>query len=105
MSNLKGLLDSIHESVELSTDKELKNAVKLIIEVQNLSVDERDNIKAAFERGPLDDGDVTSKSGRDSLVEKGFMKKVIVKGEWGFNAVTYKGAYAYKLIKAGACKN
>lgn len=51
---------------------------------------------------PLFDGDVPSKSGRNSLLEKGYIAKVVVKGEDGFNACTHKGMWAHRLLEAGA---
>lgn len=99
---LADLLDVIHESVDLSSADELKRAVKLIIEVQAMDSGMRDCIRAAYLNGPIDDGDVPSKSGRDALLDSGYISKVVVKGEQGFNACTYKGSSAYKLIVAGA---
>lgn len=95
---LKDILNVLHESIELSSDKEIKEACKLIIEVQELRGAEIDCIYAAFKNGPLFDGDVPSKSGRDELISKGFMVKVVVKGKDGFNALTHKGAWAYRLL-------
>jgi len=63
---------------------------------------ERDVIRAAYESGPLYDGDVPSKISRDSLLDDGFIAKVVVRGEEGFNACTYKGGSAYRLIMASA---
>ena len=100
MVNLKDLLEVLHESTELSTNEEIVKACKLIIEVQAFSYGEQDCIIASFEKGVLEDGDTPSKSSRDSLLEKGYMAKVISRGEWGFNACTYKGAWAYRLIQA-----
>lgn len=100
--SLENFLSVLHESVELSSYSELKDAVKLIIEVQAMDSGMRDCIRATFLNGPLDDGDVPSKSGRDTLLTSGYISKVVVKGEEGFNALTYKGARAYRLIKAGA---
>jgi len=102
MATLKQLLDAIHESTDLSSAEELKSSCELIIEVQAMDGAERDCIRAAYKRGPLFDGDVPSKSGRNSLLEKGYMAKVVVNGEDGYNACTYKGAWAYRLIEAGA---
>lgn len=99
---LADLLDAIHESIELSSANELKDAIKLIIEVQAMDSGMRDCIRAAYLNGPIDDGDVPSKSGRDALLDYGYISKVVVKGEQGFNACTYKGSSAYKLIVAGA---
>jgi hypothetical protein len=100
--NLKNLLDSIHESVELSTPEELKKACELIIRVQNMNSGERDTLLCAHKHGPIFDGDVPSKTARDQLVSEGFMEKVVVKGQDGYNACTYKGNWAHHLIEAGA---
>lgn len=101
MAKLKDLFDALHEDTVLSTPNEIVAACKLIMEVQELNFGERDCIRTSFERGPLFDGDVPSKSDRDSLVEKGFIEHVVVKGEWGYNACTYKGAWAKMLIDVG----
>lgn len=102
MATLKDLLDAVSAQPELSSAQEIKNACELIIEVQGMSNGKRDCIMAAFEQGPLFDGDVPSKSCRDELIHGGYMSKVVVKGEEGQNACTQKGALAYHLIKAGA---
>ena len=102
MATLKQLLDALYESTDLSSAEELKNACELIIEVQAMDGAERDCVRAAYQRGPLFDGDVPSKSGRNSLLEKGYMAKVVVKGEDGYNACTHKGAWAHRLLEAGA---
>lgn len=102
MATLKQLLDAQHESTETSSATELKRACELIIEVQAMGSGERDCIRASYKNGPLFDGDVPCKSGRNSLLENGYMAKVVVKGEDGFNACTNKGAWAYRLIEAGA---
>jgi hypothetical protein len=100
MTKLNKFFELMHESMETSSAEEIKDACAIIIEVQQFGSGERDCIVAAFDKGPLDDGDVPSKSGRSNLVQKGYMSKVVVKGQDGFNACTYKGAVAYKLIKA-----
>lgn len=102
MATLKQLLDALCVGVDLSSAEELKSACELIIEVQAMDGAERDCIRAAYKNGPLFDGDVPSKSGRNSLLEKGYMAKVVVKGEDGYNACTHKGAWAHRLLEAGA---
>lgn len=94
------LLSSIHSSVELDSAEEIKENIKLIIRVQDMGSGERDTIRAAFRHGPLYDGDVPSKSSRDALVKDGFIVKVVVKGEDGFNACTYKGRMVYRILEA-----
>lgn len=102
MATLKQFLDALHESVDLSTAEEIKRACELIIEVQAMSSGERGCILASYRHGPLYDGDVPSKADRDSLVSKGYMAKIVAKGDDGYNACTHKGAWAFRLIKAGA---
>lgn len=55
-----------------------------------------DTLVALVEQGPLWDGDVPSKSGRDALLEKGLAVRVVVKGADGYTAATYRGRDAYK---------
>ena len=102
MATLKRLFDAIHESAETSSAVEIKAACELIIEVQAMDFNQRDCLCAAYRHGPLFDGDLPSKAGRNILLEKGYMAKVVVKGEDGFNACTDKGARAYRLLEAGA---
>jgi len=58
----------------------------------------KETLIALVECGPLEDGDVPSKSGRDSLIQLGLAAKVIVKGQDGFQAATYAGAEAYRQM-------
>jgi hypothetical protein len=66
----------------------------------NLSAQEKTVLRACQQSGPLEDGDVPSKSGRDQLLDKGFVAKVIVKGEQGYNACTYRGHLALQVVTA-----
>lgn len=66
-----------------------------------LTAAEKDTLIALVEQGPLWDGDVPSKQGRDSLVRRGLAAKVIVKGEDGWQAATYAGRDAYKALYPG----
>ena len=66
-----------------------------------LTAAEKDTLIALVEQGPLWDGDVPSKQGRDSLVRRGLAAKVIVKGEDGWQAATYAGREAYKALYPG----
>lgn len=102
MAKLKSLLDTLHESLYTSTADEIKKACSLIIAVQEMDSDARDCIRASYRSGPLEDGDVPSKIARDKLVEGGYMAKVVVNGEDGYNACTHKGAWSYRLLEAGA---
>ena len=55
-----------------------------------------DTLIGLVERGPLWDGDVPSKSGRDDLIDMGLAVRVVAKGADGYTAATYKGRDAYK---------
>lgn len=48
--------------------------------------------------GPVWDGDLVSKSGRDELLELSLISKLVVKGEQGFQACNYFGDH---VLKAG----
>jgi hypothetical protein len=69
--------------------------------MSDLNGAEKDTLIALVEKGPLWDGDVPSKQGRDSLVQRGLAAKVIVKGEDGWQAATYAGRDAYKAMYSG----
>ena len=99
---LRKMFEVLDECTQLSTAGEIKSACELIMEVQDLDSVECATLKALFKEGPLWDGDVPSKQGRDRLLAKGFAFRVVNKGETGFNACTYKGADAYRLLIAGA---
>lgn len=60
-----------------------------------------DTLVALVERGPLWDGDLPSKVGRDSLIEAGLAVRVVVRGEDGWQAATYAGRDAYKAAYPG----
>lgn len=62
---------------------------------------EIDTLIALIENGPLWDGDVPSKSGRDSLIDKGLAVRVVVKLQDGFTAATLAGRDAYKQRYGG----
>lgn len=55
-----------------------------------------DDLTALVESGPLWDGDVPSKLGRDYLIEHGLAVRVIVRGSDGYTAATYAGRDEYK---------
>ncbi|MBR8248674.1 hypothetical protein [Burkholderia cenocepacia] len=55
-----------------------------------------DTLVALVEGGPLDDGDVPSKSARDELIGAGLAVRVVVKLQDGYTAATYAGREAYK---------
>ena len=62
---------------------------------------EKDTLIALVEAGPLWDGDVPSKAGRDALIASGLAARVIVRGEDGWQAATYAGRDAYRQMFPG----
>ena len=101
---LKDILESICYT-NLDSAEEIAEAVNLIIEVQDFKNREVDTLLCAFNQGPLFDGDLPSKEARNTLIDKGYICKIIVKGEDGFNACTQKGALANKLLISGVLRN
>lgn len=57
---------------------------------------EIDTLVALIEHGPLTDGCEPSKSGRNSLIERGLAVRIIRSLEDGWTAATYAGRDAYK---------
>lgn len=57
---------------------------------------ELDTLIALIENGPLSDGDLPSKHGRDLLIKRGLAVRVVMRGQDGFQAATYAGRDAYK---------
>lgn len=101
----KAILTLIGWDVTLNSSEENEAALKWLALGRAAKGSAIDTIKAAFARGPLYDGDVPSKAGRDWCLEHDLIAKVIVRGEWGYNALTYKGAWVNKiLIALGAYK-
>jgi hypothetical protein len=95
---LTTLLAAIYEDLD-SPAEDIKKACVLINRVQNMTSAERETLQCAYKSGPLWDGDVPCKSARTQLVIDGLMAKVVVKGQDGFNACTYKGQSAIKLLQ------
>lgn len=57
-----------------------------------------DTLSALVEKGPLEDGDVPSKTERNQLIKDGLAVRILVKGEDGNTAATYFGRDVYKYI-------
>lgn len=56
----------------------------------------RDTLIALCKHGPLWDGDVPSKAGRDELLSRKLAAKIVIKGnQQGYQAATYTGSRAY----------
>lgn len=64
-------------------------------DVSIMSAAQIDTLVALVERGPLEDWDVPSISGRDDLIDAGLAVGVVAKGSDGFTAATYAGREIY----------
>ena len=96
---IKKLFEVLHTDKIYDSREEILNSIDLIDDVQSLNVGAISTLDALYTEGPLFDGDVPSKAGRDLLVEKGYAAIIIVKGIEGYNACTQKGYWAYQLLK------
>ena len=54
----------------------------------------------SFLDGPVYDGDVISKQGRDELINMGLVVKCCFKGECGYQIATYRGWAVFQHVKA-----
>lgn len=63
--------------------------------------EEEETLVALVEHGPLWDGHVPSKAGRDALIKRGLAVRVVVCGDDGWQAATYAGRDAYKAMFPG----
>lgn len=59
-----------------------------------------DQLSQLVVNGPVWDGDVISKSGRDSLLELKLAVKVMLIGEMGYTAATYMGGFVLQACFA-----
>lgn len=97
---IKNLLSVDSESLDTSSDKELAQFVRMVSLAEDTILNASDTIIGLYRDGPLRDGDVPSKQERDWLLAKGLADKVVVKGEDGYQALTYKGARVFRLMKS-----
>lgn len=79
----------------------MSRATELADKLEALTGAEIDTLIALVEQGPLWDGDVPSKAGRDGLINKGLAVRIVANGQDGFQAATYAGRDAYKARYPG----
>lgn len=74
-----------------------ESSIKKTVEItkSNITYGQLDTLVALVEKGPLFDGDVTSKTSRNELIDCGLASRIINKGEQGYQAATYKGSTLY----------
>lgn len=93
--------DQTDDSLLTEGEKKELNRINGLTEQVRKSGNLTDSLIALLEAGPLWDGDVPSKSGRDSLIEMGLAVRVIMKGEQGYTACTYTGGQVYCNMYGG----
>jgi hypothetical protein len=95
------IYSEVFGDITLDTKHEQNNNIDIINDCINFdcATSVTDTLYGMFKNGPLYDGDVCSKQGRDRLLDKDYCAKVVVKGQDGFNACTYKGQRLYKCLK------
>lgn len=91
---LKTIYKEVFGDPSLDSADERKDQLAIVKDAVNINV--IDTVTALFERGPLESGDVPSKSERDWLVENEYAKQIVVKGQDGHNALTHRGAWLYR---------
>lgn len=84
----------------LDTFGERQSNLRLIKIARSLVSNDFETLDAVFNHGPLHDGDIPSANSRNKMYDLGVISRVIVKGEYGFNICTYKGAFVYRCCKA-----
>lgn len=96
------ILEEIHYAacemdISLATHSEVMLLIEMVQIEEKLDGAAIDTLHALFLNGPLFDGDIPSKRGRDFLVEHDLVARITVKGEAGYNACTHFGDRMYKF--------
>ena len=94
------LIRQVFGDPALMDAEELEYAYGLIHTATVLSGGAKETLLKLRNKGPIWDGDVPSKSGRDELLDCDAAAKVVVRGEQGYQACTYKGWDLAKVVDA-----
>ena len=87
------------EASKYSTEDEIEHALKALNIAANLSGNAKEVLKQLVRTGPVWDGDVVSKSGRDECLNHRIINKILVGGEQGYQAVNYFGYSVFKIVQ------
>lgn len=99
--SIKKILQAMEgERLDLCSKDELLRAIDLADIAMRMGPGHEETLSVCQKEGPLWDGDVPSKAHRDDLLEAGAIAKVVVNGEEGFNACTYKGLSLLRALSA-----
>jgi hypothetical protein len=60
---------------------------------------EREVLKCLCKDGPLWDGDIPSKQGRDSLLDKNLAVRAMFKDQFGYTVATYAGGHVWRAAR------
>jgi len=85
------------EKPDLHSFKEAAHELSLAVLANALDSGCRDVLRQCCQH-PVFDGDVASKSARDTLCDMGLVVKCANHGEFGFQIATYNGLYVQKLL-------
>lgn len=84
---------------DLYSPSEIQENYDLIRKALALEPGPIEVLKVAHKQGPLDAGDIPSKSDESVLQTLGFTDRIVVRGEDGFCAVTQFGVTALEIIE------
>ena len=79
--------------IKLFHNEEGENESQILAKLiwESFDADERDSFRALMRRGPVWDGDIPSKTGRDELLTLGLAVRCCVTSEQGYTALSYLG--------------
>lgn len=95
---IRELIKALYAEYDTS-DEEMAHQLRMMILAEDARNNALDTLISLFEQGPLFDGDVPSKTERDWLLDNDLAAKIVVKGEDGFQALTYKGREIHSLVQ------
>lgn len=79
---------------QLATEKNDDRSGALLVEIRlTMPSGQRAELAHLIKNGPVHDGDVMSKAHIGDLLRWGLAAKVMVKGQWGYTAATYRGGH------------
>lgn len=79
---------------QLATEKNDERGDALLVDIRlAMPPGQRAELAHLIKNGPVHDGDVMSKAHVGDLIRWGLAQKVIVKGQWGYTAATYRGGH------------
>ena len=84
----------------LKTQDEIAYLSTIINIAYMLSVGAAEELQAIHDEGPTWDGNLISSSNLPELLDNDLVAKVVIKGEEGYTACTYRGKIALSIVEA-----